>query len=146
MYGIKRGYLLCPRPVATASLLTAGKLLGADEFSEKVLGHMRLLVCVGEPVAEPEAKRPRLLRVQARIPADQEHTELELQLCGLYLGLLVLHRVLVDDDARVVAARHVHPLVYPLDQLPLHQDYRRSGCLSTRRHHDLLLLLRHGQV
>lgn len=57
-------------------LITSGKVLWADELLEEVLGNVRLLLIVGQPIAEPEAQSARLLRMLACVGADQEDAEL----------------------------------------------------------------------
>jgi len=75
--------------------------------------------------------------VLARVGADQEDPELQGQGGRLAGALLARHRVLVDDDARVVAAGDMDPVVDLIDQLALDEDHRAVGRLSAGRHHDL---------
>lgn len=104
---------------------------------------MRLLLAIRDPWPEPESQRSRLLRVLARVLADQEHAELQRELRLRQRGRAVaVGRVLVDDDAGVVAAGHVLPLADAVDQLALDQDDGRVGRFAFGRHHHFFVVER----
>lgn len=71
------------------------------------------------------------------ISADSHYFLLHDNTCALH-GRPTLPGLLVDDDAGVLAAAHVHVALLRHHLAALHHDGRRVGRLAPRRHHDAL--------